>query len=257
MSRLARPLHPLALSVAMAFAAVPLLTVQSSFAEESSAQRGFQVPAGDLSQALNNLAEQAGLVLAFDAELTRGKRSPGVSGQYDIDGALNQLLAGTGLQALKLSGDRYRLEAIPDSGGAMQLQATTINAAYQPESPTGPVPGYVATRSLSATKTDTALIETPQSISVVTKDQMRAQNAESLNQILRYSAAVVPETRGATASRLDQLTIRGFSPTTYLDGLRMPSSRDALPQKMRSTWNASKCCVAPPRCYTARVRPAV
>ena len=114
MSRLARPLHPLALSVAMALAAVPLLTVQSSFAEESSAQRGFQVPAGDLSQALNNLAEQAGLVLAFDAELTRGKRSPGVSGQYDIDGALNQLLAGTGLQALKLSGDRYRLEAVPD-----------------------------------------------------------------------------------------------------------------------------------------------
>ena len=80
MSRLARPLHPLALSVAMAFAAVPLLTVQSSFAEESSsAERRFSIPAGDLSQALNSLAEQAGLVLAFDAGLTRGKRSKGQS----------------------------------------------------------------------------------------------------------------------------------------------------------------------------------
>lgn len=230
MSRLARPLHPLALSVAMAFAAVPLLTVQNSFAEESTV-RGFSIPAGDLSQALNSLAEQAGLVLAFDASLTRGKRSNGLSGQYGTEAALNQLLAGSGLQALKISADRYRLEVIPDNGGAMELQATTISAAYQAESPTGPVSGYVATRSLSGTKTDTALIETPQSISIVTKDQMRAQNAESLNQILRYSAAVVPETRGATASRLDQLTIRGFSPATYLDGLRMPSSRDALPQK--------------------------
>jgi len=232
MSRLARPLHPLALSVALAFAAVPLLNVQSAFAEESrSAVRSFQIPAGDLSQALNSLAEQAGLVLAFDASLARGKRSNGLSGQYATDVALTQLLAGSGLQALKLSADRYRLEAIPDNGGAMQLQATTISGAYQAESPTGPVSGYVATRSLSGTKTDTALIETPQSISIVTKDQMRAQNAESLNQILRYSAAVIPETRGATASRLDQLTIRGFAPATYLDGLRMPSSRDALPQK--------------------------
>ncbi|MGY2376348.1 TonB-dependent siderophore receptor [Pseudomonas sp. SDO524_S393] len=232
MSRLARPLHPLALSVAMAFAAVPLLNVSFALAEESSsAVRRFSIPAGDLSQALNSLAEQAGLVLAFDASLTRGKRSTGLSGQYDTEVALNQLLAGSGLQALKISTDRYRLEPVPDNGGAMELQTTTISGAYQSESPTGPVAGYVATRSLSGTKTDTALVETPQSISIVTKDQMRAQNAESLNQILRYSAAVVPETRGATASRLDQLTIRGFAPATYLDGLRVPSSRDALPQK--------------------------
>ncbi len=113
----------------------------------------------------------------------------------------------------------------------------------------------MATRSLSGTKTDTALIETPQSISIVTRDQMRAQNAESLNQILRYSAAVVPETRGATASRLDQLTIRGFA-ATYLDGLRMPSSRDALPQKTPSTWSAWKRCVARRRCCTVRAHPS-
>jgi iron complex outermembrane receptor protein len=149
----------------MAFAAVPLLTVQSTHAEESSSAVGrFSIPAGDLSQALNSLAEQAGLVLAFDASLTRGKRSQGLSGQYDTDVALTQLLSGSGLQALKLSADRYRLESIPDNGGAMELQATTISGAYQAESPTGPVSGYVATRSLSGTKTDTALIETPTTV---------------------------------------------------------------------------------------------
>jgi iron complex outermembrane receptor protein len=216
----------------MAFAAMPLLNTPSAFAADSrSSVRSFSIPASDLSQALNNLAEQAGLVLAFDAGLTRGKRSAALSGQYDTEVALTRLLAGSGLQALKIANDRYRLEALPDNSGAVELQATTISGGYQAQSPVGPVAGYVATRSLSGTKTDTAVIETPQSISIVTKDQMRAQNAESLNQILRYSAAVVPESRGATASRLDQLTIRGFSPATYLDGLRMPSSRDASPQK--------------------------
>lgn len=253
MSRLARPLHPLALSVAMAFAAVPLLAVQNSFAEESTV-RGFSIAAGDLSQALNSLAEQAGLVLAFDASLARGKRSNGLNGQYDTEAALNQLLAGSGLQALKIATDRYRLEAIADNGGAMELQATTISGAYQAESPTGPVSGYVATRSLSGTKTDTALIETPQSISIVTKDQMRAQNAESLNQILRYSAAVVPETRGATASRLDQLTIRGFSPPPTLTACACHQAVTPCLKRMRLTWSVSKCCAARPRCCTARAR---
>ncbi|WP_339532332.1 TonB-dependent siderophore receptor [Pseudomonas mucidolens] len=232
MSRFVRPMHPLALSVALAFAAIPLFTVQASWADErSSAVHSFSIPAGDLSQALNGFAEQAGLVLAFDPALTRGKRSNGLNGQFSRDAALAHLLAGSGLRAEALSAQRYRIETIPQAEGAVELQATTISGAYQSESPTGPVSGYVATRSLSGTKTDSALIETPQSISVVTKDQMRAQNAESLNQILRYSAAVVPETRGATASRLDQLTIRGFAPVTYLDGLRVASSRDASPQK--------------------------
>jgi iron complex outermembrane recepter protein len=62
MSRLARPLHQLTLSLSMAFDAVRLLTVQASYAAESAA---FSIPAGDLSQALNSLAEQAGLVQHF------------------------------------------------------------------------------------------------------------------------------------------------------------------------------------------------
>lgn len=114
---------------------------------------------------------------------------------------------------------------------AFELDATEISEELLDESPTGPVSGYIANRSLTATKTDASLIETPQSISIITRDQMQAQDAQSLNQILCYTAAVIPESRGATASRLDQLTIRGFSPGSYLDGLRMPGSRDALPQE--------------------------
>jgi iron complex outermembrane receptor protein len=231
MSRAIYSLQPLAFAVFMALAVAPLNAAESVPAQQS-ASRSFSIPAGDLSQALNTLAEQANLVLAFDPALTRGKQSNGVLGELSTDAALARVLAGSGLQALALSANRYRIEAAPEAvAGAMELGATAINGAYRSESASGPVSGYVATRGRTGTKTDTALVETPQSISVVTKDQMTAQGAQSLNQILRYTAAVVPETRGATASRLDQMSIRGFTPATYLDGLRMPGSRDASPQK--------------------------
>lgn len=100
---------------------------------------------------------------------------------------------------------------------------------------TGEAIGYVAGRSSTATKTDTPLIEVPQSISVITEDQMREQGAQTLNQVLRYTSGIAPETRGATATRLDQFSVRGFSATTFLDGLRVFGSRDALPQ-MDAYW---------------------
>lgn len=89
---------------------------------------------------------------------------------------------------------------------------------------------YLAKDSSTATKTGTPIIEIPQSISVITEEQLRQQGAHTLNQALRYTAGVTPESRGAVASRLDQFTVRGFGATTLLDGMRVFGSRDALPQ---------------------------
>lgn len=92
----------------------------------------------------------------------------------------------------------------------------------------GPVAGFVATRSGTATKTDTPIIETPQSISVVTKDQVRNQAAESIGAALNYTAGVSGQVNGASDTRYGALQIRGFDmtmPGLYLDGLRVPSSQ--------------------------------
>lgn len=93
-----------------------------------------------------------------------------------------------------------------------------------------PTTGYVAHESTTATKTDTPVIEIPQSISTITQDQLREQGATTLNQALRYTSGVTPENRGSVATRLDQFTVRGFSASSFLDGLRVFGSRDALPQ---------------------------
>ena len=91
----------------------------------------------------------------------------------------------------------------------------------------GPVRGFVATRSGTATKTDTPLIETPQSVSVVTTDQVRNQGAVSIGEALRYSAGISGDVNGGSDTRFGALQIRGFDTTMsglYVDGLRIPSS---------------------------------
>lgn len=96
-------------------------------------------------------------------------------------------------------------------------------AGPQPESQEsayGPVQGYVATRSATGTKTDTPISEIPQSISVVTSDAIRDQGAQTVQEALRYVPGVYADAYGPD-SRLDGELIRGTTPVTYLDGMRL------------------------------------
>ncbi|WP_427024974.1 TonB-dependent siderophore receptor [Aureimonas ureilytica] len=87
--------------------------------------------------------------------------------------------------------------------------------------------GFVATRSTGATKTNTPLIETPQSISVVTSDQIEEQELRSIRATTRYTAGVTPEITGGSDTRFGGFNIRGFDATanaSFIDGLRLPST---------------------------------
>lgn len=112
--------------------------------------------------------------------------------------------------------------------GSVVLPAVTVTGAG--ETATSPVQGYVPTRQASGTKTDTSILETPQSISVVPRDQIREQKAQSLNEVLRYTSGVTPETRGAVATRYDMLKIRGFDASMYWNGMKLQSLYYIQPQ---------------------------
>jgi iron complex outermembrane receptor protein len=86
----------------------------------------------------------------------------------------------------------------------------------------GPVTGYLASQSATATKTDTPILETPQSISVVTQDQIAAQGAQNVNEALRYTPGVSLESFGSNTF-FDLFKLRGFDAPRYLDGLRLPN----------------------------------
>ena len=106
-----------------------------------------------------------------------------------------------------------------------QQQQQTVDSAGRGgigERGTGPVVGYLVSQSVTATKTDTPILTTPQSISVVTKDQIEDQGAQNLTEALRYTPGVTIQSFGANAF-FDSFKLRGFEAPRYLDGLRLPA----------------------------------
>lgn len=78
--------------------------------------------------------------------------------------------------------------------------------------------GYAPRNATTATKTDTPLLETPQSITVVPKERIEDQGATSLQDALNYAAGVRSDAYGLD-SRTDSVFVRGGYPDEYLDGL--------------------------------------
>lgn len=99
----------------------------------------------------------------------------------------------------------------------------------RPENPKGPVEGVSAKRSATATKTNRNLVETPQSVSVVTADQIRQQAAATTSELMRYSPSTNAEIFGADP-RADWIRMRGFIVPELLDGTRMPRATYAWPR---------------------------
>jgi len=87
----------------------------------------------------------------------------------------------------------------------------------------GKILDYNTESAAVGTKTDTPLLETPQSISVITQDQMVIRNAQGVAEALRYTAGTSTETYGQDPRGYDWVTIRGFDAfnSRYLDGLRL------------------------------------
>ncbi|MFT8230913.1 TonB-dependent siderophore receptor [Pseudomonas guariconensis] len=93
---------------------------------------------------------------------------------------------------------------------ALELQAVNIDATSDLERADGPVIGYKATRSASATRTDTALHETPQSISVVPSDVLQDTAATRLQDGLDYAGGV-GRANNFGGQGLTTFTVRGFT----------------------------------------------
>ncbi len=105
------------------------------------------------------------------------------------------------------------------------------------EDPLGPTSGYVAKRSMTGTKTDTPILETPRSISVATRQQMTDRAVHNLDDAVRYMPGVVASSFGSD-TRSDWLKVRGFKPTQFLDGL--PMAVGVYNNPKLETWNLER-----------------
>lgn len=116
--------------------------------------------------------------------------------------------------------------ALTAPGAVVAAENTLVVTATPTETATSPTQGYTAKTSKGSTKTDKPLIETAQSISVVTRQQMEDQGALTVNQALNYTAGAFTNFGGA-ATRYDTVSLRGFHggdvDNIFLDGLRLMS----------------------------------
>lgn len=195
-------------------AAVALLLAGAVHAQ---ARLSVEQPAQPLDQALNQVAAKAGVQVLFSSAATEGRRAPALKGSYSAREALELLLAGSGLSLR--SQDERSFTIVPGTADDAALPVVRTRATLERESPTGAVGGYIARRSATGTKTDTALAQTPMAISVVPAEQIADQNALSVAEALRYSAGVFAEYRGASNLH-DEMVLRGFQyAPRYFNGL--------------------------------------
>lgn len=218
-------------ALAAGLATAPAWPVAALAADVASAavpsRKAYDIPAGSLEATLNRFGREAGILLSFPTEVTAGLQSKGLRGNYAVQEALPLLLQGTGLAAMAQSNGSYvlvkRAEPAPPEATADEVMLPTVRvkAAFEKEMATGPVTGYVAKRSATGSKTDTPIVETPQSISVITSDEIRALGATTLREALGYSTGVQVEQ--SMDLRDEWFQLRGFDAqeNVYRDGLRV------------------------------------
>ncbi|MBU6339555.1 MAG: TonB-dependent siderophore receptor [Rickettsiales bacterium] len=102
------------------------------------------------------------------------------------------------------------------SSKVVELPKVIVEAT---ESKDGEVDGYKTGTTRSSTRTETLLLDVPQSISVVTQDQIRDQNVSSIGEAIRYVPGV--QLHQGENNR-DQVIIRGNSSSAdfFVDGAR-------------------------------------
>ncbi len=99
-------------------------------------------------------------------------------------------------------------------GGSTSADLGTVTVYGDTEFPDGPVNGYRATRSASATRTDTPLHETPQSVTVIPRDVVEDTASTRVHDVLDYVGGV-GRANNFGGQGLTSYSIRGFTGSEF------------------------------------------
>lgn len=200
----------------------------SATAEENQSRRAYHIRGGTLSHALSQFAANAGIMLSADARLTDGKSSLGLEGEFSVEEGFSKLLAGSGLtyQFTEPHSVTVKPKPMPTSNAeSITLSKVAVVGQAEGDSPTS----YAASHSRASTKTDTPIMETPQSIQVIKRSLMNDQQNINVSEALRNVSGVVINNPLFTPA-VDSTRIRGFASEQLIDGFTQyynPGDRDS------------------------------
>ncbi len=197
----------------------------------AQAAASYEIPAGALADVLNQYARQAGVELAYRAELTANITSPGLKGSYGPVEGLSRILSGTGI-AYRQTGPRaFTLEAMPRSGGAVQLGPVRVEgqgiagAATSDHAATEGTGLYTGSETTTASRLPLTVKETPQSVTIVTRQRMEDFQLLTMQSVLMNTVGI---TENRSESDRGGYAARGFSITNMqIDGIASPFTGSA------------------------------
>ncbi|GEC17192.1 TonB-dependent siderophore receptor [Nitrobacter winogradskyi] len=181
--------------------------------------RSFNIAPQPLASALREFANQSGMQLAYRTSELRGMNSPGFQGSASSTQALARLLAGTGV-SYNVSGAntvtiQRAAEPVAGAAPAGAISLSTIDVQGSPTSDPAATEGsgsYTTTQMSSSTGLPLSIRETPQSVTVISRQRMDDQNIRTFNDAMESTA-------GVTSQRWDndrvEFMSRGFKLTEF------------------------------------------
>ncbi|MBW7903098.1 MAG: TonB-dependent siderophore receptor [Rhodocyclaceae bacterium] len=182
-------------------------------AQQAPGMRDYDIPAGPLDAVLTHFVAESGVPLAATPALVQGRQSRGVRGTFSAQAALDTLLAGTGLEAVRNASGEYRLRAVALGAATLPVVAVTATALGGSALTEG-TGSYTTEQVNVATKLPLSLRETPQTVTVITRQQMDDFGLTTMDEVLRSTSGVyASRVNGAT-----NYTSRGFGLQVQYDG---------------------------------------
>ncbi|MBE8591567.1 TonB-dependent receptor, partial [Pseudomonas sp. MAFF 301449] len=162
----------------------------------------YEIAAGALNSVLTSFAQESGIAISFSSEQVENLKSGGLIGNYSLTNGFAQVLKGSGLRA-QASEDGYVLVS---ASGTLELGATNITGQALGAVTEGT--GSYTTGEVTIGKTAQTLRHTPQSVSVLSQQQLADQNVTDLTTALAQAPGIVVDY--TDSERVDYYS-RGFA----------------------------------------------
>lgn len=193
-----------------------------AYAQEQT--HNLNIEPQSVGDALKTLADETHIQVFSDGEALKGKHTEGVKGAYTAREALRKLLAGTGLTYTFTADNAVAVKAGDygsDASSTLPAVKVSGDAVYVPTDPYNT--DYNRTNASTATKTDTPIMETPYSVTVVPQQVLKDKQVIRVEDAVTSVAGV--QTSYTNGGLSDVFIMRGFQNTNlYLDGFLLPSA---------------------------------
>lgn len=182
----------------------PNLLVAMPAAAQTGGQRSFNIGPQNLDRALAIFGTQSGLQVTVDGAQIRGVKTQGASGTMSREQALSMLLTGTGFTYRYAGANTVLIERAPDvADGSISLGPVRVEGsngsggvAASPSSDMLASEGtgaYTSRGAVTSSKLPLSLRETPQSVTVITRQQIEDRNFITIDEAVESSTGITAE----------------------------------------------------------------